>query len=210
MSSAQAVPMPTRFLHCLLILVCIGWTYGPVLHDIRIPPNGARLSSDEDNLFIIVYSRKYQSPTGLASFPDGGVVRNVDLRLSVFRFKFSTHELTPLGETAVPTAVRVSTNALLWSAEQDSAYVLLTGCSGNDGSECDSSLAHRLFVRFYLNRTPSVETISTEPDRNLLSPSAIRKYRTYTDRIELSRPDGEPVANLKVDKKSGLLSFDGT
>lgn len=136
---------PMRFtLFFFTVIATTSCTYGPMEENAEVV-HVTRLGDSYQAVAIVQHSR-FQRPTGLSTFPDGGKIRFLERRASQFLLDSRMGNALRLASQEAPDSLWESFAAYVAGVEGDSAtYVRLTGCPR--GGECHPDIQKEAIFR---------------------------------------------------------------
>lgn len=121
----QALFLVTVF---CLGLVCGSCTYGPAEN--RMSVENVRAKPGSHIIAVAVKSTKFRPPTGINTFPNGGVDKVLDRKAIIYLCDVATPELNQLVKISPPKSFTSSWSVWVLGWREDVLYFKLTGHHG--------------------------------------------------------------------------------
>jgi hypothetical protein len=142
----------------LVVLLAAGCTHGP--EEQRVVVGQIVRVGESDQALVTIQYERFQRPTGLNAFPDGGKARVYERIARLFLVNAVERTYATLMVQAAPDSLWESFNAGVGGVEADSVFFLhMTGCLR--GGECYPQLQNALTLRISMNGT--VRTVRGVP-----------------------------------------------
>ncbi|MDT8437314.1 MAG: hypothetical protein RRA92_11240 [Gemmatimonadota bacterium] len=126
------------------VLAAASCTYGPVEEEARVT-HLIRLG-DSHRAVVVIQQEVFRRPTGISTFPDGGIPRFLERRTFQFLIDASERSAVRLASQEAPDSLWESFAAYIAGVEGDSiVYVRLSGCPR--GGECHAALQKTALFR---------------------------------------------------------------
>ncbi len=131
----------TLFILCLVCLLG-ACTYGPPKTRYMIEDSARK--PDSYQAVVIVYKETTRPPTGISTFPNGGVSKLISSSVSFYLINILTREKHFLLKMPVPDKQHTAFSAGIIGWQGDNIYGYFDGCEGN---ECYPPLNNHSFFR---------------------------------------------------------------
>jgi len=189
----------------LLIASC---TYGPAKTNYVIEAAARKPNSYQ--AIAIVYKRAFLPPTGISTFPNGGVDKLLSSSISFYLIDMQAREQQMLLTMAVPDNQGQAFSADIVGWLDNAIYVQLNGCEGN---ECHGDLVNRNFYKLLETGELTLIDNMKQQDRfqgGSLAPMEGEKnyarLSVYMDQLKAILQDGgEQQLLFALDPETGLL-----
>lgn len=193
---------------CWIALVFIaGCTYGPAEERARIENVAAQ--PDSYRFAAAVRYERFQPPTGLHTFPNGGTLRFLERTAVVYLVDISTDEIVRLAHIEAPEQLRTSFRVHVTGWQGERVFVSLAGCPG---PECYGDLVR--VHHFELSPGAAPRRIASRP-RELARPPGMlarapgeavyMRLSTNSRTIRVRMEDGAPFRQRYKVEDSGEL-----
>lgn len=189
-----------------LVLVA-GCTYGPPTESANIENVAVRPGTYQ--FAVAVRYAQFQQPTGINTFPNGGVTRFLEQIAIVYLVDMSKDEVVEVARINAPEQLRTSFGVHLSGWKGERVYAQLSGCPG---SECYGDLVQ--FRYFELGREGMPIRIASPPGMMDHVPGMLARapeeevyMRVSADsqKISLRIDESAPFAEIyKVESSGGL------
>ena len=157
-----------NFIGITALLLVAGCTYGPPQERAYIEN---LLVRPETLLFAVaVRYERFQSPTGINAFPNGGVPYYLEQAAIVHLVDVSTNEIVEIARIEAPEDLQTSFGVHLTGWKKEQVFVQLSGCPG---SECYGNLVQ--FRHIELTPEAAPRQISSRPKNTDDSPGTLSR-----------------------------------
>jgi hypothetical protein len=192
----------------LVSLFIASCTYGPAETNYVIEAAARKPNSYQ--AIAVVYKRTFLPPTGISTFPNGGVDKLLSSSVSFYLIDMQAREQKMLLTMAVPDNQGQAFSAGIVGWLDSTIHVQLNGCEGN---ECRGDLVNRSFYK--LLETGELTLIDNMNQQGRFKGGSLapmegeRNYArlsVYTDKLKAILQDGgEQQLLFTLDPETGLL-----